>query len=259
VTETPNATDELRTATLAAQRIEKWLELRKDGITIPDQWTPDDDMRTVLAAFHERGEPCDGQRCNSGGALHCHRCAEVESTQLLGERNRLREQLTAESLRADRAENARDQVGEMLHAAQERLGSIRNGVAHIQQLAAATERTHGEDDPVAITLRATARNFLAALGAGDGQDGAESNADGRTGPVASDAASEPASEAQKPAEGVALSVCGKYSKPGLGGILGPCIKAQGHPGTGDWHLDARGAAWDPNIDADASEQQTGGE
>jgi hypothetical protein len=130
---------------------------------------------------------------------------ELESTYaVLLESNDLRDQareaLTAESLRADRAENARDQVGEMLHAAQERLGSIRNGVAHIQQLAAATERTHGEDDPVAITLRATARNFLAALGAGDGQDGAQSDTGGRTGPVARDAAREPRSDAQRGAE-----------------------------------------------------------
>jgi hypothetical protein len=182
---------------------------------------------------------------------------ERDVPMLVGEIRRQRKRLLAESLRADRAENARDQVGRMLHQAQERLTSVRNGVEHIQQLAAVTERTHGEDDPVAITLRATARSFLAALGTGAGPGGAESNADGRTGPVATDGAPEPGREAQRGAEAVPLSVCGKHSKPGLGGILGPCIKAQGHPGTGDWHLDARGAAWDPNIDADASEQQAG--
>jgi hypothetical protein len=176
VTETPNATDELRTATLAAQRIEKWLELRKDGITIPDQWTPDDDMRTVLAAFHERGEPCDGQRCNSGGALHCHRCAEVESTQLLGERNRLREQLTAESLRADRAENARDQVGEMLHAAQERLTAARRLAARIHGIAKHPSFAAPAD--LAQALHEHATQLLDALGTGGEPGGAESDADG---------------------------------------------------------------------------------
>jgi hypothetical protein len=104
---------------------------------------------------------------------------------------------------------------------------------------------------LAQALHEHATQLLAALGTGGGPGGAESNADGRTGPVATDAAPEPGREAQRGAEAVPLSVCGKHSKPGLGGILGPCIKAQGHPGTGDWHLDARGAAWDPTTDADA--------
>lgn len=44
--------------------------------------------------------------------------------------------------------------------------------------------------------------------------------------------------------------CGKYSRPGLGGILGPCKLKPGHetfPGA-TWHLDAGGAAWDPATD-----------
>ena len=40
-----------------------------------------------------------------------------------------------------------------------------------------------------------------------------------------------------------LEACGKHSRyHRLGGILGPCAKGSGHEG---WHLDAGGAAWDP--------------
>jgi hypothetical protein len=169
---------------------------------------------------------------------------------LLDERREVREQLTAESLRADRAENARDQVGRMLHAAQERLAAARRLAGRIHGIAKHPSFAAPAD--LAQALHEHATQLLAVLGTGGGPGGAESDADGRTGPVASDAAPEPSREAQRGAEAVPLSVCGRHSKPGLGGILGPCIKAQGHPGAGDWHLDARGAAWDPNIDADAS-------
>jgi hypothetical protein len=43
------------------------------------------------------------------------------------------------------------------------------------------------------------------------------------------------------------ALCGRYSRGHrIGGILGPCIKTPGH--AGDWHLDASGAAWDPDTD-----------
>lgn len=41
-------------------------------------------------------------------------------------------------------------------------------------------------------------------------------------------------------------VCGSYSSPGLGGILGPCTKPPGQCNSNEWHLDASGAAWEPN-------------
>ncbi len=43
--------------------------------------------------------------------------------------------------------------------------------------------------------------------------------------------------------------CGKRSTwQRWGGILGPCVKPPGHEAD-EWHLDARGCAWDPAIDA----------
>lgn len=46
--------------------------------------------------------------------------------------------------------------------------------------------------------------------------------------------------------------CGKRSTwQRWGGILGPCVKPPGHE-TDEWHLDARGSAWDPAIDATRS-------
>jgi len=45
--------------------------------------------------------------------------------------------------------------------------------------------------------------------------------------------------------------CGRRSRPGIGGILGPCVKPRGHD-VGEWHLDATGAAWDPASDPRAA-------
>ena len=46
--------------------------------------------------------------------------------------------------------------------------------------------------------------------------------------------------------------CGKRSTwQRWGGILGPCVKPPGHE-TDEWHLDARGSAWAPVIDAHRS-------
>ncbi len=39
---------------------------------------------------HRILNPCDGESCESGGAAHCHRCAEAEADKLLTERDRLR-------------------------------------------------------------------------------------------------------------------------------------------------------------------------
>lgn len=56
-------------------------------------------LRVLTEHAYATGEPCDGERCEDGGAAHCHRCAEVEADELLAERDRLR----AESQRLDAA------------------------------------------------------------------------------------------------------------------------------------------------------------
>lgn len=47
-------------------------------------------LRALVAHVYATGEPCDGERCEDGGAAHCHRCAEVDADNLLAERDRLR-------------------------------------------------------------------------------------------------------------------------------------------------------------------------
>lgn len=95
----------------AAARISAWLDADDPSVT-PDAIVSEfdyagdhfelrhADLRLLLAAVYERGEPCDGERCEEGGGLHCHRCAEVEADKLLAERNELR----------DRIANARSEI-----------------------------------------------------------------------------------------------------------------------------------------------------
>ena len=52
-------------------------------------------LRALAAHAYATGAPCDGQRCERGGAAHCHRCAEVEADKLLAERDQLRARLAA--------------------------------------------------------------------------------------------------------------------------------------------------------------------
>lgn len=51
-------------------------------------------IRVLLAErkqLHRRlANPCDGERCEVGGAAHCHRCAEAEADKLLAERDLVR-------------------------------------------------------------------------------------------------------------------------------------------------------------------------
>lgn len=47
-------------------------------------------LRALVQHAYATGEPCDGERCEDGGAAHCHRCAEVDADNLLAERDRLR-------------------------------------------------------------------------------------------------------------------------------------------------------------------------
>lgn len=56
-------------------------------------------LRVLAEHAYATGEPCDGERCEDGGAAHCHRCAEVGADKLLAERDRLR----AEAARLDAA------------------------------------------------------------------------------------------------------------------------------------------------------------
>jgi hypothetical protein len=92
------------------------------------------------------------------------------------ERDEAREALTAESLRADRAENARHQVGEMLHAAQERLAAARRLAGRIHGIAKHPSFAAPAD--LAQALHEHATQLLDALGTGGGPGGAESDADG---------------------------------------------------------------------------------
>lgn len=48
-------------------------------------------LRVLAEHAYATGAPCDGQRCEQGGAAHCHRCAEVEADKLLAERDQWRE------------------------------------------------------------------------------------------------------------------------------------------------------------------------
>ena len=52
-------------------------------------------LRVLAEHAYATGAPCDGQRCEQGGAAHCHRCAEAEADKLLAERDQLRDRLTA--------------------------------------------------------------------------------------------------------------------------------------------------------------------
>jgi hypothetical protein len=56
-------------------------------------------LREIDRLQHRLANPCNGEDCEDGGAAHCHRCAEVDADNLLGERDRLR----AESQRLDAA------------------------------------------------------------------------------------------------------------------------------------------------------------
>lgn len=47
----------------------------------------------ILNAYDGMRVPCDGERCEAGGAAHCHRCAEVEADGLLRERDQLRRRI----------------------------------------------------------------------------------------------------------------------------------------------------------------------
>lgn len=63
-------------------------------------------LRVLAEHAYATGEPCDGERCEDGGAAHCHRCAEVEADKLLAERDRLRERVT--QLEADLTKSRAD-------------------------------------------------------------------------------------------------------------------------------------------------------
>lgn len=84
----------------------------------------------------------------------------------------VRANLTAETLRADRAENARDQVGRMLHAAQERLTSVLVVAEQVRRYAdwpgIEDTATHPE---VVESLRVCAAALLRELTPGRRQDG----------------------------------------------------------------------------------------
>lgn len=52
-------------------------------------------LRVLTEHAYATGPACDGTNCEQGGAAHCHRCAEAEADNLLAERDRLRDRLTA--------------------------------------------------------------------------------------------------------------------------------------------------------------------
>ena len=53
-------------------------------------------LRVLVEHAYATGAPCDGERCENGGAAHCHKCAEVDADELLKGRDRLRAELAEE-------------------------------------------------------------------------------------------------------------------------------------------------------------------
>lgn len=76
-------------------------------------------LKRIAELEHWLANPCDGERCEQGGAAHCHRCAEAESDSLLR--------------RAEAAEAERDQWRATFAQIDEGVQSI-NGLS-IRQIA----------------------------------------------------------------------------------------------------------------------------